>query len=61
MNKLFSFVIGVAAGAALGILLAPASGKETRKKIRDEADKLIEDALEYKRKMLNNVLEEQVN
>jgi len=32
--------IGAAAGAAAGILLAPQSGKDTRKKIKDEADKM---------------------
>ena len=60
MNKIFSFIIGVAAGTALGILLAPASGRDTRKKIIEEADKLIEDALEYKRKMINKAVEETV-
>ncbi len=34
-----SFVVGAAAGFVLGVLLAPASGKETRQKIKDEVEK----------------------
>lgn len=33
-------LIGAAAGAAAGLLLAPQSGKETRKQLKREADKL---------------------
>jgi len=44
MNKnqkpLLSFIIGAAAGAAAGLLLAPSTGKETRKKLADEATSL---------------------
>ena len=35
---LFAALVGAAAGAVAGVLLAPASGKETRKKISDKAD-----------------------
>jgi len=41
-----SFLIGATAGFILGILFAPASGKETRKKIGDEIDKGKEKAKE---------------
>jgi len=41
-----SFLIGATAGFVLGILFAPASGKETRKKIGDEIDKGKEKAKE---------------
>ncbi|MFP4081274.1 MAG: YtxH domain-containing protein [Candidatus Aminicenantes bacterium] len=34
-----SFLLGAAAGFVLGILTAPASGEETRKKIQDQASK----------------------
>ena len=52
-NGLIAFVVGVAAGAALGLLLAPQSGKETRERIGRKfreakvgSDDLIEEARE---------------
>ncbi len=46
MNKngkiLAAVAAGIAAGAILGILFAPAKGSETRKKINDEGKKLAE-------------------
>jgi gas vesicle protein len=36
-DSLLTFVAGAAAGFIVGILVAPASGKETRKKIKDQA------------------------
>ena len=36
-DSLLTFVAGAAAGFVVGILIAPASGKETRKKIKDQA------------------------
>jgi len=41
-----SFLIGAATGFVLGILLAPAPGKETRKKIQEEVSKTGEKAKE---------------
>jgi gas vesicle protein len=41
-----SFVIGATAGFVLGILFAPASGKETRQKIGEEVNKTGEKAKE---------------
>ena len=41
-----SFLIGAATGFVAGILLAPASGKETRKKIQEEVGKTGEKAKE---------------
>jgi gas vesicle protein len=34
---LMAFVLGAAAGAALALLYAPATGEETRRKIREKA------------------------
>jgi gas vesicle protein len=41
-----SFIIGATAGFILGILFAPSSGKETRKKIGEEVNKGKEKAKE---------------
>jgi len=41
-----SFVIGAAAGFIVGVLFAPASGKDTRKKLQDEMAKTGEKAKE---------------
>lgn len=38
-----ALVLGAAAGAVLGLLFAPSSGTELRKKISDNADDLIND------------------
>jgi gas vesicle protein len=46
LETIVSFVIGAAAGFVTGILLAPASGKETRKKIGEEISKGTEKAKE---------------
>ena len=45
-DSLLTFVAGAAAGFIAGILFAPASGKETRKKIKDQAAKTGEAAKE---------------
>lgn len=38
-DSLLTFMAGAAAGFIAGVLFAPASGKETRKKIKDQAVK----------------------
>ena len=38
-DSLLTFAVGAAAGFIVGILVAPASGQETRKKIKDQAAK----------------------
>ena len=51
MKTSLIFLLGIGMGTVLGILSAPEAGKITRRKIRDEADKLIDQAL--KKKQLN--------
>ena len=51
MKTSLMFLLGIGMGTVLGILIAPEAGKITRRKIRDEADKLIDQAL--KKKQLN--------
>ena len=46
VEGLLTFLAGAAAGFVLGVLFAPASGKETRKKIKDQAVKTGEMAKE---------------
>lgn len=49
-DSLLTFTAGAAAGFIIGILFAPASGKETRKKIKDQAIKTGEKAkIEYEK------------
>lgn len=45
-DSLLTFAAGAAAGFILGVLFAPASGKETRKKIKETAAKTGEAAKE---------------
>jgi gas vesicle protein len=56
-SSLASFILGGLIGASLGILFAPAAGKETREKLRilleeadDETRKLFEEFKEFKEK-----------
>lgn len=43
MKSLPGIIIGIAAGVALGVLIAPKSGKSTRKKIADGTDSFFND------------------
>lgn len=49
MKTSLIFLLGIGMGTVLGILIAPEAGKITRRKIRDEADRLIDQALQKKR------------
>lgn len=40
VSGLFSFILGVTAGVALGILFAPKAGEETREDIKETIDNL---------------------
>lgn len=48
MKTSLMFLLGIGMGTVLGILIAPEAGKVTRRKIRDEADKLIDQAMQKK-------------
>lgn len=56
-NTLLAFLLGGAAGAAIALLFAPATGKETREKIRegmDEAGEWTKDRLEDARESMDS-------
>ena len=62
MKTSLIFLLGIGMGTVLGILIAPEAGKITRRKIRDEADRIIDQALQKKRleeeaRRLDNILE----
>lgn len=46
-SNILAFLLGVTVGAILGILFAPAEGKETRKKIAKYIEELEEKGEEY--------------
>ena len=48
MKMSLIFLLGVGMGTVLGLLTAPESGRITRRKIREEADRLIDQALAKK-------------
>ena len=50
MEKFVGFIFGLAAGALIGVLIAPAPGAETRKRIKEEADKIVDGALASEKK-----------
>lgn len=62
---LFGFTVGAAAGALTGLLMAPQSGKKTRKLITKESDKLrdtvgdvVAETLDHAKSKYNNILDE---
>ncbi len=48
MKTSLIFLLGLGMGTVLGLLVAPDSGRVTRRKIREEADRLIDKALAKK-------------
>lgn len=48
MKTSLIFLLGLGMGVTLGLLIAPEAGRITRRKIRDEADKIIDKALAKK-------------
>jgi hypothetical protein len=49
MKSSLIFLLGLGMGTVLGILIAPDAGRITRRRIRDEADKIIDKAMAKKR------------
>ncbi|MFZ6010720.1 MAG: YtxH domain-containing protein [Bacteroidota bacterium] len=45
IKSCFIFLLGLGMGTVLGVLVAPDTGKNTRRRIREEADKLIDKAV----------------
>ncbi|QJW89042.1 YtxH domain-containing protein [Spirosoma taeanense] len=43
MKSLSGILVGLAVGAVIGVLLAPESGKKTRKRISSESDSFFKD------------------
>jgi gas vesicle protein len=56
-KTLLAFFGGIAAGAALGILLAPDKGSETRKRILSRAKDLTDDLADAAKDKYNDLLE----
>lgn len=48
MKTSLMFILGIGMGTVLGLLIAPESGKVTRRRIREEADRIIDQALAKK-------------
>jgi gas vesicle protein len=49
MKSSLIFLLGLGMGTVLGILIAPDAGRVTRRRIRDEADKIVDRAMAKKR------------
>ena len=54
---LFAFLIGGAVGAGVALLMAPQSGKKTRKQIREFVDNVKEQAYEHAHGLKKKVFE----
>lgn len=55
MKSLSGILVGLAVGAVVGLLLAPESGKKTRKKISSESDSFFKDLQDQLQTGLENI------
>jgi gas vesicle protein len=55
MVAVFSFLLGGAVGAGIALLMAPQSGKKTRRQLKDFADDMTEQAAEYAERLKKRV------
>ncbi|MDB5242880.1 MAG: hypothetical protein JWP57_3505 [Spirosoma sp.] len=55
MKSLPGIIVGLAVGAAVGLLLAPQSGKKTRKRITSESDSFFKDLQDQLQAGLENI------
>lgn len=49
MKTSLIFLLGIGMGTVIGILTAPEAGKITRRKIRDEADRIVDRMMAQKK------------
>lgn len=56
MVAVFSFLLGGAVGAGLALLMAPQSGKKTRRQLKDLAEDIAEHATEYAEQLKKRVM-----
>jgi len=57
-NLLIALLAGAAAGVAIGILLAPEKGSDSRKKITDTAKKLADTLLNKAEEVIDNMADQ---
>ncbi|CCH55485.1 hypothetical protein BN8_04744 [Fibrisoma limi BUZ 3] len=55
MKSLPGILVGLAMGAVIGVLLAPQSGRKTRKRISSESDSLFKDLQDQLQSGLENI------
>ncbi|GAB4054132.1 YtxH domain-containing protein [Spirosoma litoris] len=55
MKSLPGILVGLAVGAVIGVLLAPESGKKTRKRITSESDSFFKDLQDQLQSGLDNI------
>jgi gas vesicle protein len=55
MKSLPGILVGLAVGAVVGVLMAPSSGKKTRKRITSETDSFFKDLQDQLQSGLDNI------